>query len=80
MYQVGRAGWLLDYSDAANTLDLLRTGTAQGDTINWGNSSSAQCDKAWSSPIEARTQQAQEDRVLAHGRCSRLGRVSAQLW
>ena len=36
-FQVGRAGWLLDYSDAANTLDLLRTGTQQGGTINWGN-------------------------------------------
>jgi oligopeptide transport system substrate-binding protein len=36
-FQIGRAGWLLDYSDAANTLDLLRTGTQQGDTMNWGN-------------------------------------------
>jgi oligopeptide transport system substrate-binding protein len=36
-FQVGRAGWLLDYSDASNTLDLLKTGTTQGDTINWGN-------------------------------------------
>src|SRR5690606_27393433 len=36
-YQVGRAGWLLDYSDASNTLDLLRTGTQQGGSINWGN-------------------------------------------
>lgn len=25
-FQVGRAGWLLDYSDASNTLDLLKTG------------------------------------------------------
>jgi oligopeptide transport system substrate-binding protein len=36
-FQIGRAGWLLDYSDAANTLDLLRTGVQQGDTMNWGN-------------------------------------------
>jgi oligopeptide transport system substrate-binding protein len=36
-FQVGRAGWLLDYSDASNTLDLLKTGTMQGDTMNWGN-------------------------------------------
>mgnify|MGYP003644659967 FL=1 len=36
-FQIGRAGWLLDYSDASNTLDLLKTGTMQGDTMNWGN-------------------------------------------
>lgn len=36
-FQVGRAGWLLDYSDASNTLDLLKTGTQQGGSINWGN-------------------------------------------
>jgi oligopeptide transport system substrate-binding protein len=36
-FQVGRAGWLLDYSDPSNTLDLLRTGIAQGGETNWGN-------------------------------------------
>jgi oligopeptide transport system substrate-binding protein len=36
-YNVGRAGWLLDYNDASNTLDLLRKGVQQGDTMNWGN-------------------------------------------
>jgi oligopeptide transport system substrate-binding protein len=37
-FQVGRAGWLLDYNDPSNTLDLLRTGTKQSDgTVNWGN-------------------------------------------
>jgi oligopeptide transport system substrate-binding protein len=37
-YNVGRAGWLLDYDDASNTLDLLKTGTKGTDgTINWGN-------------------------------------------
>ena len=36
-FQVGRAGWLLDYNDPSNTLDLLKTGTMQGDTMNWGN-------------------------------------------
>jgi oligopeptide transport system substrate-binding protein len=36
-YDVGRAGWLLDYSDPSNTLDLLRQGIAQGGDINWGN-------------------------------------------
>ena len=36
-FQVGRAGWLLDYSDPANTLDLLKTGVSQGGTMNWGN-------------------------------------------
>jgi len=36
-FQIGRAGWLLDYSDPSNTLDLLRTGIAQGGETNWGN-------------------------------------------
>lgn len=36
-FQVGRAGWLLDYSDASNTLDLLKTGTMQDGAMNWGN-------------------------------------------
>jgi oligopeptide transport system substrate-binding protein len=36
-FEVGRAGWLLDYSDPSNTLDLLRQGIAQGGDINWGN-------------------------------------------
>ena len=29
-FDVGRAGWLLDYSDPSNMLDLLRTGTDAG--------------------------------------------------
>jgi oligopeptide transport system substrate-binding protein len=36
-FQIGRAGWLLDYSDPSNTLDLLRNGIPQGGEINWGN-------------------------------------------
>jgi oligopeptide transport system substrate-binding protein len=36
-FQIGRAGWLLDYNDPSNTLDLLKTGVQQGDTMNWGN-------------------------------------------
>jgi oligopeptide transport system substrate-binding protein len=36
-YDVGRAGWLLDYSDPSNILDLLRTGTMQDGKMNWGN-------------------------------------------
>ncbi|MDB5615550.1 MAG: peptide transporter substrate-binding protein [Devosia sp.] len=36
-FEVGRAGWLLDYSDPSNTLDLLRQGIEQGGTTNWGN-------------------------------------------
>ncbi len=36
-FQVGRAGWLLDYNDPVNTLDLLKTGVMQGDQMNWGN-------------------------------------------
>ena len=37
-FDVGRAGWLNDYSDPSNTLELLKTGTTQSDgTINWGN-------------------------------------------
>ncbi|ODT78191.1 MAG: peptide ABC transporter substrate-binding protein [Pelagibacterium sp. SCN 64-44] len=37
-FQIGRAGWLMDYNDASNMLDLLKSGTAQaGGTIAWGN-------------------------------------------
>jgi oligopeptide transport system substrate-binding protein len=36
-FQVGRAGWLLDYSDPSNTLELLKTGTMQDGQMNWGN-------------------------------------------
>jgi len=36
-FEVGRAGWLLDYSDPSNTLDLLRSGVEQGGTVNWFN-------------------------------------------
>jgi len=37
-FQIGRAGWLMDYNDPINMLDLLKGGTAQeGGTINWGN-------------------------------------------
>jgi oligopeptide transport system substrate-binding protein len=36
-FEVGRAGWLLDYSDPSNTLDLLRQGVEQEGTMNWGN-------------------------------------------
>ncbi|RYH14245.1 MAG: peptide ABC transporter substrate-binding protein [Alphaproteobacteria bacterium] len=37
-FNVGRAGWLLDYDDASNTLDLLKSGTKLADgTVNWGN-------------------------------------------
>ncbi|HEY9009871.1 MAG TPA: peptide ABC transporter substrate-binding protein [Devosia sp.] len=49
-FDVGRAGWLLDYSDPSNTLELLKTGTKQADgKINWGNNygrySNAEFDK-----------------------------------
>lgn len=36
-FQVGRAGWLLDYNDPSNTLDLLKTGVSQDGKMNWGN-------------------------------------------
>jgi oligopeptide transport system substrate-binding protein len=36
-FQVGRAGWLLDYNDPSNTLDLLKDGVDQAGTMNWGN-------------------------------------------
>jgi oligopeptide transport system substrate-binding protein len=36
-FQVGRAGWLLDYNDPSNTLDLLKTGVQQEGAMNWGN-------------------------------------------
>jgi oligopeptide transport system substrate-binding protein len=35
-YDVGRAGWLLDYSDPSNVLDLLKSGK-KGDSTSWGN-------------------------------------------
>lgn len=42
-FQVGRAGWIMDYNDASNMLDLLKCGTKQGDTINWGNNYGRYC-------------------------------------
>ena len=37
-FQIGRAGWLMDYNDPINMLDLLKGGVEQeGGTINWGN-------------------------------------------
>jgi len=36
-FNVGRAGWLLDYDDASNSLDLLKTGVMQDGEMNWGN-------------------------------------------
>jgi oligopeptide transport system substrate-binding protein len=36
-FDVGRAGWLNDYSDPSNTLELLKTGTMQDGKMNWGN-------------------------------------------
>lgn len=37
-FQIGRAGWIMDYNDASNMLDLLKTGAKQPDgTVNWGN-------------------------------------------
>ena len=36
-FQIGRAGWLLDYNDPSNTLDLLKTGIMQDGSMNWGN-------------------------------------------
>jgi oligopeptide transport system substrate-binding protein len=36
-FDVGRAGWLNDYSDPSNTLELLVTGTTQEGKMNWGN-------------------------------------------
>lgn len=40
-FQVGRAGWLLDYSDPSNTLDLLRTGVDN----NYGRYSNPEFDR-----------------------------------
>lgn len=39
-FQIGRAGWLMDYPDASNTLDLLKTGVEN----NFGNFSNAEYD------------------------------------
>jgi len=36
-FEIGRAGWLLDYSDPSNMLDLLKTGTMSDGEMNWGN-------------------------------------------
>ncbi|MEP7239659.1 MAG: peptide ABC transporter substrate-binding protein [Devosia sp.] len=37
-FEIGRAGWIMDYNDASNMLDILRSGQKQPDgTINWGN-------------------------------------------
>lgn len=36
-FEVGRAGWLNDYSDPSNTLELLKSGTMSGGEMNWGN-------------------------------------------
>lgn len=36
-FEVGRAGWLNDYSDPSNTLELLKTGTMVDGAMNWGN-------------------------------------------
>jgi oligopeptide transport system substrate-binding protein len=36
-FQIGRAGWLMDYSDPSNMLELLQTGTMQDGAMNWGN-------------------------------------------
>lgn len=36
-FEVGRAGWQLDYSDPSNTLELLVSGTMQDGAMNWGN-------------------------------------------
>jgi oligopeptide transport system substrate-binding protein len=36
-FEVGRAGWIMDYDDPSNVLDLLKSGVQQGDRINWGN-------------------------------------------
>ncbi|GGF46310.1 peptide ABC transporter substrate-binding protein [Youhaiella tibetensis] len=40
-FQVGRAGWLLDYNDASNTLDLLKTGVEN----NYGRYSNPKFDE-----------------------------------
>ena len=39
-FQVGRAGWLMDYDDASNTLELLKSGTGN----NYGRYSNAEFD------------------------------------
>ena len=40
-FQVGRAGWLMDYDDASNMLDLLKSGTGN----NYGRYSNAEYDE-----------------------------------
>ena len=42
-FEMGRAGWIMDYDDASNMLDLLKCGTKQGDGIQWGNNYGRYC-------------------------------------
>ncbi len=56
-FEIGRAGWIMDYNDASNMLDLLKCGTKQGDTINWGNNYGRYCNPKYD---ELMTQAASE--------------------
>src|SRR5690606_25642532 len=60
-FQIGRAGWLMDYDDASNMLDLLKSGTAQtGGTVAWGNN-------------YGRYSNAEYDSLLAQAATARVG-------
>jgi oligopeptide transport system substrate-binding protein len=71
-FQVGRAGWLLDYSDPSNTLELLKTGTLSGGEMNWGNNYGR-----YSNPeFDALLDQAAQERDL-EARAALLGKAEA---
>ena len=36
-FQIGRAGWLMDFSDPSNMIELLESGVTQDGVMNWGN-------------------------------------------
>ncbi|KKB10953.1 peptide ABC transporter substrate-binding protein [Devosia geojensis] len=63
-FQVGRAGWLLDYNDPSNTLDLLKTGITQGDGMNWGNNYGRYSNEEFDALL---TQAAAEQDLVARG-------------
>lgn len=68
-FQIGRAGWLLDYSDPSNTLDLLKTGIEQNGTMNWGNNYGRYSDKEFDGLlVQASTEQdlVKRGEMLAH--------------
>ena len=73
-YDVGRAGWLLDYSDPSNTLDLLTTGIKQGDVMNWGNNYGRYSNPEYDALVKQATTEADlAKRAALLGQAEKLG-------